>query len=96
MTPNQVAGLVNDWPLAAIVYTDISRDGMLTGPNVEATAQLAERTGIPIIASGGVGTLEDIERLCKLPIAGIIVGRALYEERFSLLEALEIVESSRK
>ena len=91
-TVEQMAKLVNDWPLAAIVYTDIARDGMLTGPNIEATRLLAENCKVGIIASGGVGTLDDIERLVKLPLKGIIVGRALYEGKFELTEALSALE----
>lgn len=78
----------DDLPLAAVIYTDIACDGMLTGPNIEATRQLADRIKTPVIASGGVGSLEDLARLAVLPIAGCIVGRALYEGRFRLAEAL--------
>ncbi len=77
----------DDLPLAAVIYTDIACDGMLTGPNIEATRQLADRIKTPVIASGGVGSLEDLARLAVLPIAGCIVGRALYEGRFRLSEA---------
>ncbi len=86
-----MAKIVNNWPIAAIVYTDIACDGMLTGPNVQATKLLAENCKIPIIASGGVGDLEHIRQLAPLPLEGIIVGRALYENKFRLEEALEIV-----
>ena len=79
----------DDLPLAAVIYTDIACDGMLTGPNIEATRQLADRIKTPVIASGGVGSLEDLARLAVLPIAGCIVGRALYEGRFRLSEALK-------
>ncbi len=68
--------------VSAIVYTDIGRDGMLTGPNVEATQALAEAVAIPVIASGGITNLEDIRALCKVEHAGImgaITGRAIYE-----------------
>jgi phosphoribosylformimino-5-aminoimidazole carboxamide ribotide isomerase len=75
-------------PLAAIIYTDIARDGTLEGPNLPATTTLAHAVKTPVIASGGVGELEDIARLASLPIAGCIVGRALYEGRFSLAEAI--------
>lgn len=90
-TATQMAQLVNDWPIAAIVYTDIACDGMLAGPNIEATGSLAQNTNIPVIASGGVGTLEHIRQLSPLPIEGIIVGRALYEGKFTLKQALDIV-----
>ncbi len=75
-------------PIAGIIYTDIARDGMLEGPNLESTAALAEAVRSPVIASGGVGHLQDIERLATLPIAGCIVGRALYDGRFTLSSAL--------
>jgi phosphoribosylformimino-5-aminoimidazole carboxamide ribotide isomerase len=78
-------------PLAAVIYTDIAKDGMLEGPNLESTGMLAEQIETPVIASGGVSTLEDLERLSKLPIVGCIIGRALYEGRFALGEALERV-----
>jgi len=68
--------------VSAIVYTDIGRDGMLTGPNVEATRALAEAVAIPVIASGGITNLEDVRALCKVESAGImgaITGRAIYE-----------------
>jgi phosphoribosylformimino-5-aminoimidazole carboxamide ribotide isomerase len=86
-----VAEKVSDWPLAAIVYTDIARDGMLTGPNVEQLELMTEATDVPIIASGGIGSIEDVKRLKDLPIAGIIIGRALYEGKVDLAEAIEAV-----
>ena len=79
----------DDLPLAGVVYTDIARDGMLEGPNLAAIEALAVRLKTTVIASGGVGTLEDLERLAALPIAACIVGRALYEGRFRLSEARE-------
>jgi phosphoribosylformimino-5-aminoimidazole carboxamide ribotide isomerase len=79
----------DDLPLAALVYTDIARDGMLEGPNFEATDRLARRLKTPVIASGGVSSLEDLARLAELPIAACIVGRALYDRRFGLVEARE-------
>ena len=86
-----------DAGVAAIVYTDIARDGMLTGPNLIATAALAERVGIPVIASGGVGSLDDVRRaaaLAKRGVAGVIVGRALYTGAVELGPALEVVACS--
>jgi phosphoribosylformimino-5-aminoimidazole carboxamide ribotide isomerase len=76
-------------PMAGIIYTDIARDGTLEGPNLEAIAALAQTARTPVIASGGVGGLHDLERLAGLPIVGCIIGRALYEGRFSLGEALK-------
>jgi phosphoribosylformimino-5-aminoimidazole carboxamide ribotide isomerase len=76
------------WPLAAAVYTDIGRDGMLDGPNLEALAELAAATKLPVIASGGVSSLDDVRRLADLGLAGCIIGRALYEGRIDLPAAL--------
>jgi phosphoribosylformimino-5-aminoimidazole carboxamide ribotide isomerase len=77
-------------PLAGVLYTDIERDGTEVGPNVSETARLAERCGLPVIASGGVGTLEHIRELAHSSdgIVGAIVGRALHEGRFSLQAAV--------
>lgn len=71
-----------------IVYTDISRDGMLTGPNVEATRRLTEATGLDVIASGGVSCMQDLDQLCSAGISGAIIGKALYENRLDLREAV--------
>jgi phosphoribosylformimino-5-aminoimidazole carboxamide ribotide isomerase len=76
-------------PLAGIIYTDIARDGTLAGPNFDAIATLARSVQTPVIASGGVGALDDVGRLAGLPLAGCIVGRALYEGRFTLAEAID-------
>ena len=76
---------------AVIIYTDIRRDGMLEGPNVDATVALAETLSIPVIASGGVSSLGDIRSLARVAAAGIegvIVGRALYDRAFTLREAI--------
>ncbi len=75
-------------PLAALVYTDISRDGMLQGVNVAAMAEMVRAVRLAVIASGGVTTLDDIRRLAVIPVAGCIVGRALYEGRLSLKDIL--------
>ena len=82
-------------PLAAIIYTDIARDGTLEGPNVPAITALANSVQTPVVASGGVGDLHDLERLAALPIAGCIVGRALYDRRFSLADAIGRSSASR-
>lgn len=79
---------------AAIVFTDISRDGMLTGVNVEATAALASRLHTPVIASGGIGTLKDVAAVKEAAgsgIEGIIIGRALYDGRVDLAAALRLL-----
>ena len=81
-------------PLAAVLYTDIERDGMETGPNISETVRLAEQGGLPVIASGGVGTLEHLRRLAEAAVpglVGVIVGRALHERRFAMESALAAV-----
>jgi len=93
----ELARRFEDAGVAAIVYTDIARDGMLSGPNLEQTAALAEAVGIPVIASGGVGSEEDVRRSCALAgrgVAGVIVGRALYTGAVDLARALEIAACS--
>lgn len=77
-------------PLAGIVYTDIARDGMLSGPNFEMTGRLANEVSLPVVASGGVSCLDDLIQLQHLPIWGTIIGKALYEGRFTLEEALAL------
>jgi phosphoribosylformimino-5-aminoimidazole carboxamide ribotide isomerase len=77
-----------DVPLAGVLYTDVARDGTGSGPNVEATLALARATKAPVIASGGVGSLADITRLSASGVPACIVGRALYERKFTLEEAV--------
>jgi phosphoribosylformimino-5-aminoimidazole carboxamide ribotide isomerase len=89
MTALDLAARFEDVGVAAIVFTDIERDGMMQGVNVAATARLAEVVSIPVIASGGVTSLDDIRALKRhANIAGAIIGRALYEGRIDLAEAL--------
>jgi len=79
----------------AIVYTDIGRDGMMTGVNVEATTRLASAISIPVIASGGISTLDDIRKLCAIAdtgVVGAIVGRALYEGTLDFAEAQKLAD----
>ncbi len=75
-----------------IVYTDIAKDGMLEGPNVAATKQMSETLGIDIIASGGVTTMEDLEKLYANGIHGAIIGKALYEKHIDLAQAINVFE----
>lgn len=86
-----------DAGVAAVIFTDIARDGMLQGVNVEATAKLANSVRTPVIASGGVAGIADIERLlaAQAPnIQGVVIGRALYDGRIDPQAALALVESS--
>lgn len=82
--------------VVAIIYTDIARDGMMTGVNIEATEELAKSINIPVIASGGVSNMNDIIELCKVESSGItgtILGRSIYEGTINLAQAHEYVES---
>jgi phosphoribosylformimino-5-aminoimidazole carboxamide ribotide isomerase len=83
--------------VSAIIYTDISRDGMLQGPNLEATKALAEAVAIPIIASGGVSSLEDIRNLMAIEasgVTGVITGKAVYTGAIRLAEAVALTKGT--
>jgi phosphoribosylformimino-5-aminoimidazole carboxamide ribotide isomerase len=81
-------------PIAAIIYTDISKDGMLAGPNLERTRAVVDAVDVPVVAAGGVSAVEDIKKLAGTGVDGAIVGRALYEGRLTLTEALQTAEES--
>ena len=85
-----------DCGVAAIIFTDIGRDGALTGVNLDATAELARATSIPVIASGGVASIDDIIALSQdtSGIDGVITGRAIYDGRLDLKEALNILDQA--
>lgn len=87
-TAAEVVAEFADEPIAAVVFTDISADGMLSGVSIDALSQIQRRVNLPLIASGGVTTLEDVRMLKAAGVAGCIIGRALYEGRLSLPEAL--------
>ncbi len=89
----EVAKSYEGYDLDAIVYTDIKRDGMEVGVNIEATENLAESVDIPVIASGGVSSIQDIERLLeieKFGVVGVIIGKALYNGTLHLEDAINI------
>ncbi len=91
VTAEELAARYADAGPAAIIYTDIARDGMLTGVNVAATAALARAVAIPVIASGGVASVDDITALrAEGVVAGAILGRALYDGRIDPAEALAL------
>ena len=96
LTVDQVARRAKDLRLAAIVYTDIERDGMLTGPDLDGTARLIETTGLPVIASGGIASLADIARCKEIGCAGAIVGRAYYEGMIDLAQACALARAEKK
>ena len=79
-------------PLAAIIYTDITKDGMMTGPNLERTKALVEAVDVPVVASGGVNTIEDIKKLAEFSPEAVIIGRSLYEGTLKLSEAINAAE----
>ncbi len=84
-----------DYGVEAIIYTDIGRDGMLTGVNIEATQKLAQKLRIPVIASGGINDLADIEKVCELEpegVVGVITGRAIYQGTLDFRKAQELVD----
>jgi phosphoribosylformimino-5-aminoimidazole carboxamide ribotide isomerase len=78
-------------PLSAIIYTDIARDGMMQGANVAAMAEMAAAVPLPVIASGGVTSLDDVKRLQESGLAGCIIGRALYEGQLNLREVVKTI-----
>jgi phosphoribosylformimino-5-aminoimidazole carboxamide ribotide isomerase len=93
----ELAHEMEGFGVSAIIYTDIARDGMLQGPNLEATAALAEAITIPVIASGGVSSLDDIRNLLQIEasgIAGVITGKAIYNGALKLREAVALTKKS--
>jgi phosphoribosylformimino-5-aminoimidazole carboxamide ribotide isomerase len=95
ITALDLAARFEDAGVAALIYTDIDRDGAMQGPNVEATAALARAVSIPVIASGGVASLDDLRALkaCGAALNGVISGRALYDGRIDLAEAVRVLDA---
>jgi phosphoribosylformimino-5-aminoimidazole carboxamide ribotide isomerase len=83
---------MKDYGVKTVIYTDISKDGMMSGPNIESTKELIEKTGMDVIASGGVSKLEDVENVKNINAAGVIIGKALYNGAINLAEVLEKYE----
>lgn len=88
----ELAHQVVDLELSAIIYTDIATDGMMSGPNVTAMREMVAAARLPVIASGGVTTVDDVRRLADAGVAGCIIGRALYEGQLQLADALAAAE----
>lgn len=88
VTAGQFARQFAGEPVAAIVYTDIARDGMMSGPNVDAMAEMSQAVDLPVLASGGVTTVEDVRQLAQRGLSGCIIGRALYEGTLKLEDVL--------
>jgi len=93
-----IARRFEDAGVAAIIYTDIARDGLLKGLNLDATIALADAVSVPVIASGGLGSLEDVKALLQpraKKLAGAIAGRALYDGRLDPTAALSLIRNAR-
>jgi phosphoribosylformimino-5-aminoimidazole carboxamide ribotide isomerase len=98
LTAFDIARRFEDAGVAALIYTDIARDGLLKGLNLDATVALAERVSIPVIASGGLASIADVQALLEpraRKLAGAIAGRALYDGRLDPAEALRLIRSAR-
>jgi phosphoribosylformimino-5-aminoimidazole carboxamide ribotide isomerase len=102
MTRHDVADLAKkfeDYGVEAVIYTDIGRDGMLTGINIKATVTLARQLTAPVIASGGLTNLDDVKVLCEVQgdgIVGAITGRAVYQGTLSFAEAQKLADKLSK
>src|ERR671918_59669 len=102
MTGHDVIDLAKkfeDYGVEAVIYTDIGRDGMLTGVNIEATVTLARKLTVPVIASGGLTNLDDVKALCAVEaegITGAITGRAIYQGTLNFAEAQKVADSLTK
>ncbi len=88
VSATELAQQISSKQLAGIIYTDIAKDGMMSGPNFEAMREMADAVSVPLICSGGVTTVDDVSRLAQLGLSGCVIGRALYEGRLTLHEAL--------
>ncbi len=92
LSASELVNRMKEYGIRHVVYTDIARDGMLSGPNVEYTKKLTEETGLDIIASGGMSSMEDLRELYNAGVHGAIIGKALYENRIDLKEAIDAFE----
>jgi len=99
MTPEEMAKRYEEMGILAIIYTDIQRDGMSTGPNVQATKELAKAISIPVIASGGISGIDDVGKIIPLSkhgVMGMITGKALYEGTLDLAEAIDLIKKRKE
>jgi phosphoribosylformimino-5-aminoimidazole carboxamide ribotide isomerase len=97
ISPIEMARRYESLGISAIIYTDIKRDGMCTGPNIEAARNLADSISVPVIVSGGISGIDDVERVLSLErygVTGMIIGRALYEGTLSLEDAIKMVKEA--
>jgi phosphoribosylformimino-5-aminoimidazole carboxamide ribotide isomerase len=95
ITAADLLSQLSGYPLAAVIYTDIARDGMLTGPNVAGLRDIAERSASPVIASGGISQMDDLEAIRRIGprIQGAIIGKALYDGKVDLREAIRAMKA---
>lgn len=96
LTAAEVALRMRDMGVSTLIYTDISRDGMMQGPNFAATQRLIDKTQIDIIGSGGVSSISDLLKLQEIGCAGAILGRAMYEGAFTVPDALDAIQTANK
>lgn len=96
LTAAEVALRMRDMGVTTLIYTDISRDGMMQGPNFAATNRLIDKTQMDIIGSGGVSSISDLLKLQEIGCAGAILGRAMYEGAFTVPDALEAIQTADK
>lgn len=96
LTSAEVALRMRDMGVSTLIYTDISRDGMMQGPNFAATQRLIDKTQMDIIGSGGVSSISDLLKLQEIGCAGAILGRAMYEGAFTVPDALEAIQTADK
>jgi phosphoribosylformimino-5-aminoimidazole carboxamide ribotide isomerase len=94
ITASELGTRAAAWGAAALLYTDVARDGLGAGPNIAATAELARTAGIEVIASGGVGSLDHLAALRRAGIPAVVVGRAIYDGRFSVADAVRIAHGT--
>ena len=97
ISPIEMARRYESLGISAIIYTDIKRDGMCTGPNIDATLNLADSISVPVIVSGGISGIDDVERVLSLErygVTGMIIGRALYEGTLSLANTIKMVKEA--
>lgn len=96
LTAAEVALRMRDMGVSTLIYTDISRDGMMQGPNFAATQRLIDKTQMDIIGSGGVSSISDLLKLQEIGCAGAILGRAMYEGAFTVPDALDAIQTANK
>ena len=96
LTAAEVTLRMRDMGVTTLIYTDISRDGMMQGPNFAATKRLIDKTQMDIIGSGGVSSISDLLKLQEIGCAGAILGRAMYEGAFTVPDALEAIQTADK